>query len=398
MAFSRFSLALFGAAMFSLPLASLQAELPEGIVAEEPTTGRFVKVDEGYMVPYETTIPGTDVVFEMVPIPGGTCKIGSPSTEPGRSEVEGPQFEVVVKPFWMGKYEITWAEYEAYMAIYDVFKSFEALDMRTVTDDKKVDAITAPTKLYDPSTTYQNGDDDKLPAVTMTQYSAKQYTKWLSLLKGQYFRLPSEAEWEYACRAGTTTPFYFGDDAEKLEENGYYYENGDYTTHLVGEKKPNPWGLYDMAGNVGEWTLDAYTEDGYLEFAGKTLTVEEAVKWPKSLYPRVIRGGWFDADASDCRSASRMPSEDEDWKIDDPNFPLSPWWFTTEPATGIGFRILRPLDKPSEKMKRLAWEMDVDSVKEDVGDRLDEGRGAEGYVDQALPKDIETMKEKLRGR
>jgi formylglycine-generating enzyme required for sulfatase activity len=246
--------------------------------------------------------------------------------------------------------------------------------------------------LYDPSFTFEKGENPRQPAVTMTQHSAKQYTKWLSRISGHQYRLPSEAEWEHACRAGTTTAYSFGDDPSELGEYAWYYDNSDETTHPVGKKKPNPWGLYDIHGNVAEWVLDELLEDGYQSLAGKRHTAAEAIVWPKQLYPRVVRGGHWDDFAPACRSAARLGSNDPEWKAEDPNIPLSPWWFTSDPARGVGFRIVRSLDEmPRAEMARY-WEADVDEVREDVLNRLQEGRGALGLVDPALPAAIQQLR------
>jgi formylglycine-generating enzyme required for sulfatase activity len=379
-----------------------------GIAAEKPAEGPSVQVAEGYMVPYKATIPGTDVEFEMVPVPGGEFLIGSPSGEAERSDDEGPQVRIRVEPFWIGKNEVTWGEYKSFMAMYDAFKKLQRLsanaggnsgdDWKLVQShawsgdpatDWGVDAVTSATPLYDPSFTYGAGDDANQPAVTMTQFAARQYTKWLSGIMGQGYRLPSEAEWEYAARAGTTTAYSFGDDPGELDRYAWTEANADYQTHPVGTKKPNPWGLYDMHGNVAEWTLDGYQADGYRTLGAGPVDAKNALSWPTKSFPRVIRGGNWLQEASASRSAARHKSEEKQWKLSDPNIPLSPWWYTEEPATGVGMRIVRPLAALSADDKKRAWEPDVDDLRHDVRDRLREGRGALGIADKRLPAAVE---------
>jgi len=386
-----------------------------GIVTQRPNAGRFVETPQGFMVPYTTTIPGTDAAFEMIPVPGGEFLLGSPETESGRSDDEGPQVRVRVEPFWIGKCEVTWAEYHAYMSMYEAFKKFQQLSAdppagapaealalirahawtgaADVTPD--VDAVTAPTPLYDASTTYMAGDGDDQPAVTMTPYAARQYAKWLSGVTGCDYRLPSEAEWEYAARAGANTSYSFGDDPEALGDHAWFDENSDYLTHPVGTKKPNAWGLHDMHGNVAEWTLEEYRPQRYQELAAgaEPLAATEIIAWPTKVFPRVIRGGsWLDA-ADRCRSAARQPSEDGEWKLSDPNRPLSPWWYTEEPAMGVGMRLVRPLVPMSDEDKRRAWEADAEYVNRDVAARLKEGRGVLGKTDATLPAAVEAAQQ-----
>ena len=138
-----------------------------GLVTEKPASGRYVKTDLGYMIPYVTTIPGTNVKYHMEPIPGGQGPIGSPAGEAKREAVEGPQFQTVQQPYWLGKYELRWAEYKEYMALHDIFKSFETHKIRPLTEKHQADAITAPSNLYDTSFTFVNGENPKLPAVTI---------------------------------------------------------------------------------------------------------------------------------------------------------------------------------------------------------------------------------------
>jgi formylglycine-generating enzyme required for sulfatase activity len=359
-----------------------QAADAPGLVADPPTEGRSVKTDQGYMVPYTATIPGTEITFEMIPIPGGTFRMGSPAEEADRRDDEGPQVEVTVEPFWMGKHEVSWREYRHFMQLYNVFKDLESRGERQVNDSNRADAVTAPTPLYDPSFTFVLGEEPQQPAVTMSHFAARQYTKWLSLLSGQMYRLPTEAEWEYACRAGTQTAYSFGDDADQLGDYAWYYDNSDETYHDVATKQPNAWGLHDMHGNVAELVLDQYRADVYQTLAGKPVTVAEAtVKSTKSI-SHVIRGGSWSDDPSALRSAAR--SKTEDWSEEDPNLPKSPWWFTDEPALAVGFRLIRPLHKPNAEFLKQAWEVDSESVKQAVEGRLTEGRGVVGLVDPQL--------------
>ncbi len=369
-----------------------------GITKNEPKSGRFVKFDGGYMVPYKVTIPGTNVTFEMEPIPGGKFKLGSPESEEDRSDDEGPQIEVTVRPFWMGKYEVTWSEYKHYMRLEKIFKAFEQRGLRKVEEANQVDAITSPSSLYDPTFTFEAGQGPRQPAATMTQFAAKQYTKWLSRLTDVFYRLPTEAEWEYACRAGTTTAYYFGDDPDDLENYAWYSDNSDEERHTVGKLKPNPWGLYDMHGNVAEWVLDKYDEKGYERLAGKAVTAAEAFAKPDEPYPLVVRGGSWELDAEQCRSASRLASDDDEWKESDPNFPQSPWWFTDSPALGVGFRIIRPFDVPkTRKQQEAYWEAGLQAIEDDAKNRIrDNGRGSYGIVDPQLPDAIKTLTDEDR--
>ncbi len=391
---------------------SVYAADQPGLATEEPgETVQSVAIDQGVMVPYVFVIPGTSVASEMVPVPGGEFLLGSPETEADRNEDEGPQVRVTVAPFWIGKCEVTWAEYRAFMAQYEAFKKLDSLrfassrlesakkevdlmpEVKKYFDEQQmeVDAVTCPTPLYDSSFTYAPGEEPDQPAVTMTQFAAKQYTKWLSGITGEQYRLPTEAEWEYAARAGTTTAYSFGDDPEAIDAYGWYEDNSDYETHAVGTKQPNAWGLYDMHGNAAEWVLDGYQTDHYSQLQSGT-SAAAAVAWPTKLFPRVIRGGSWLSVASDCRSAARQQSDDPEWNLSDPNLPKSPWWFTEEQATGVGFRIVRPLEPMDAAMQKQVWDADIERIRQDVADRLDEGRGAQTAADERLPGAVSALK------
>lgn len=359
-----------------------------GISKTKPTSGPFVEIEGGFMVPYTHKIDRTNISFEMIPVPGGTYVIGSPESEEGRTEDEGPQFTVTIEPFWIAKNELTWGEYKTFMRNYDIFKRLRSRGVRTVDASNKADSVTIPTPLYDPSHTYKFGDDNQQPAVSMTQYGAKQYTKWLSGVTQVQYRLPSEAEWEYAARAGSTTAYSFGDSAEDLEKYATFADNsGDAGASKVGLKEPNAFGLHDMHGNVWEWTVDQYNAEGYGDKGGKTLTGAEAINWPTGPDFRAARGGGFQDSADRLRSAVRIGSVDEEWKSEDPNIPLSPWWYTSDPARMVGMRLVRSSKPLGHEDIQNYWNSGDESTEHDVEFRLKEGRGAAGLpVPELIPE------------
>jgi len=283
--------------------------------------------------PYSETIPDTKVSFDMVPIAGGTFKMGSPANEPGRAEDEGPQVEVTIKPFFMSAHEVTWEEYD----LYAFQKRRPAQPGQT---PSAADAVTKPTPPYaDESWGYGKG---KQPAIGMTWHAAAEYARWISAKTGKAYRLPTEAEWEYAARAGTTTPWSSGADAGALDAVAWYAKNSDGQPHPVATKKPNAWGLYDMIGNVAEWTLDQYDAKRYASLAGQKSLIEPVLMPGAARYPHVVRGGSFDDDPDKLRSAARRFSK-PDWSRRDPQQPQSIWWHTD--AIFVGFRLVQPVEQ-----------------------------------------------------
>lgn len=299
------------------------------------------------MADYEAKIPQTGVAYQMKAIPGGTFQMGSPAGEAARQDNEGPQTEVTIAPFWMGRHEVTWDEYEPFM-ISQVER--EKHGARKDYDPEKhtiVDAVSAPTAPY-MEMSFGMGQSG-YPAISMTQHAANKYCQWLSAQTGHFYRLPSEAEWEYACRAGTATAYSFGDDPALLDAYAWYYDNSDEKYHKVGTKKPNPWGLYDMHGNVMEWTADEYLPDYHERIGGEA---SNPYLHPTKLYPRSVRGGsWYD-DPENLRSAFRRGS-DPIWKQQDPQLPKSIWYHTD--ALWLGFRIVRPREIPTVEEMDAFW-------------------------------------------
>jgi formylglycine-generating enzyme required for sulfatase activity len=308
------------------------------------------------MKPFTTTIPGSDVSYEMLPIPAGKFKMGSPDNEAGRKPDEGPVHEVAVEPFWMGKTEVTWNEFELFMYPNEEKRSREAKKLDPALN-ALTDAVTRPTQPY-VEMSFGMGKDG-FPAISMTQHAANKYCQFLSAKTGQFYRLPTEAEWEYAARAGTTTAYFWGDDAAQIGDYCWWGKNSDFKYQKVGKKKPNPWGLYDILGNVIEWTLDGYDAEFYAKSPA-------ANPWNKATkpYPHVARGGsWDDDDAAKLRVASRRASS-SDWKIQDPQLPKSVWYHTD--AQFLGFRIIRPLKTPTAEEMLAYWNSGVEKDNPDL--------------------------------
>lgn len=305
---------------------------------------------EAEMKSYTELIEHSSAKIEMLPIRGGAFVMGSPKSEKERNKDEGPQHKVQVDPFWMAKCEITWDAYEVWMSDLDILRRKLTM-VKANQRDKLADEyqLTQPTEPYtDMSFGMGKG---KHPAICMTQLAARTFCNWLSAKTGRYYRLPTEAEWEYACRAGTKTAYHFGDDPSKLDEYAWYFDNSDEKYHEVGKKKPNPWGLHDMHGNVAEWVLDQHTADFYGKHGSGVAKNPLAI--PKKIYPRIVRGGAWDDDPGKLRSAAREASS-EDWKEQDPQIPQSIWYHTD--ALHVGFRIVRPLVEPSKEQKAAKWD------------------------------------------
>jgi sulfatase modifying factor 1 len=310
---------------------------------------------------FSEQIPNSSVSFRMLAIPGGKFKMGSPVDEPFRRENEGPAKEVEISPFFMAEVEMTWDEYLAFFAQTSTGRKFSETDEGT--KDEKVsetDAISGATPPYgQPDQGWGMG---QRPAISFSYHAAETYCRWLSLVTGKTYRLPTEAEWEYACRAGTETPYFFPGDPDKFEKRGLkaklskndtavinsyviYKTNSQARTQLPGRVKPNPFGLKNMLGNVAEFCSDWYQPDAY------ALYEEEMVQdpqGPESGEEHVVRGGSFMDMPGTLRSATRDYTRTEAWLKTDPQIPKSIWWYSD--CFNVGFRVVCEFDKKTGKL------------------------------------------------
>ncbi|HUQ64704.1 MAG TPA: formylglycine-generating enzyme family protein [Flavitalea sp.] len=275
---------------------------------------------------YSAKVPGSEVTFKMLPIPAGSYTMGSPESEKGRGTDEGPQKKIELSAFWMAEKELT----------HDEFLVF--FNDESFARNSDIDAVTRPTTQYI-DLSWGMGKQGGFPFNSMSQKTALMYCRWLYNKTGTFYRLPTEAEWEYACRAGTITPYPFGEDASTIGEYAWYAGNSENKYHKTGLKKPNAWGLYDMLGNVAEWTLDQYSENYF-----STADAKDPFTEPTSKYPKTLKGGGFSTPAIMMRSAGRFKS-DASWNKRDPQIPKSKWWLTD--AAAVGFRIISPVKQPT---------------------------------------------------
>ncbi len=253
---------------------------------------------------YTEELSGTLVEFEMIPVPGGTYEMANPE-EPGTT------LTCELKSFWIGKTEVTWDEYDVYMYKLDEEEPGGS-EAQGSSEEQEEGEPTTPEAVARPSKPYGAPDlgfgHEGYAALHITYYAAQHYCKWLSLKTGKKYRLPTEAEWEYACRAGVL-PAGPLEDQELLDSTAWYAGNAEDQTHPVGTKEPNAWGIHDMLGNTGEWC----------QGIGKK---------------PVVRGGSYLDDAEGTHPAARE-YETPDWTMSDPQIPKSKWWLADAPFAGL---------------------------------------------------------------
>jgi formylglycine-generating enzyme required for sulfatase activity len=269
---------------------------------------------DGKFTNYVQKMPGSTVTFAMVAIPGGTISLGAPTEEPGRDTNDLPRRIVTVKPFWMGRCEVAWEEYLPFV-FYD---SSEILRNEHKLEGKiDRDGISHPTPPY--GSVYRGLGEKGHPALGMGLPAAYEFCRWVTKRTGVHYRLPTEEEWEYACRAGSTNAYFWGANAALAKDYGWFVDNASETTQIVGKLKSNGFGLFDLAGNVAEWCFD-----------------------PQKPAVFVARGGAFTEPVTRLRSATRM-IETQEWNELDPQFPQSIWWLAS--ADWVGFRLVRSFDE-----------------------------------------------------
>ncbi|MBE0653116.1 MAG: SUMF1/EgtB/PvdO family nonheme iron enzyme [Bacteroidales bacterium] len=297
---------------------------------------------------YTEYIPNTAVSFNMVAVKGGDFSMGSPEKEAFRRADEGPVREVSVSSFFMGETEVSWDEFWTF---YGATMSEGRIAPNTIREHNasEPDAISGPTPPF--GIPDQGWGGGARPAITMTHYAAQIYCQWLSKVTGKKYRLPTEAEWEYACRAGTETPYFFEGDPKRFSSSGIrnkifgadtaninsyivYSLNSEGKTHEPSFVAANPFGLKNMSGNVFEYCLDWYSPDAYAQTEMQVTNP----KGPSAGTEHVIRGGSYVSEAGELRAAARASTSSEAWLITDPQQPKSLWWYSD--MKGIGFRVV----------------------------------------------------------
>jgi formylglycine-generating enzyme required for sulfatase activity len=275
---------------------------------------------------------GEQIQLKMVLIPGGRFKMGSPESEGERRENEGPQIEVILDPYYMASTETT---LQLFMAYYREAKGPKE-DFVTASKREDVDSVTGPTPVYGDMTM---GRGNQNPAMGMTWLNAMAFCKWLSKKTGKTYRLPTEAEWEFAARGGGSGPFGEGIDSGQLSDYAWFKDNSYFETHDVAQKAPNAYGLYDILGNVREWVFDYYASDAYQQASpNNPLTNPTGPSEGKS---HVVRGGDYRSTPSTLRVSYRS-FEQRSWKAGDPQIPKSRWWYPN--IDYVGFRVARSVE------------------------------------------------------
>lgn len=345
------------------------------VLDEPPASGNFVRSNSGYMVAYDQVIPGTQKLIRMIPVPGGVVELQPPidvgtiknaiTTETGSSN-KNETIHVELAPFWVSETEITMNQLIPYRQLYYRIKRKLPNGAIDAIEFGDVDGVTGPTDIYAPDVHFAYATHPDAAAPSVSQYMARQYTKWLSLMTKHEYRLPMRSEWQHACCAfnaedqaakqQATENDALVINSEGLDRYAVYSANAsDELSLLVRRKLPNAWGLFDMQGNAAEWVIEDTAPNGMRD-------------------GHVAMGGHLESKAEDCQCDSMIRS-DSSWWDDDPEFPRSPWWTTSGDGLMTGFRIIAPLSPMTTEEKRIAWEPDSTELMDDVRSRIQQGRG-----------------------
>lgn len=254
------------------------------------SVGAGVSAGEEKLKSAEDTIPNTTVKFTLLQLPAGKISI---------KDKDGKDTEAAIKPIWIGKTEVTWDEFDNFWA---------CLDLPMAERKAAVENKSRPSKPYKPPD--RDWGHDGSPAGSMFCREAKRYCEWLSKKTGKKYRLPTEAEWEYACRCGGTP---LKPEKAELKKMAWYADNAEDQTHPVAQKDPNAWGFYDMLGNVAEWVVRL---DG----------------------TEAVAGGSFQDEIQDVNSSARE-AYSKGWQRHDPQDPQGKSWLSD--GGHVGFRIVR---------------------------------------------------------
>jgi len=292
------------------------------------------------------TNTGRKLTFDLVLIPGGQFQMGSSANEEMRKDDEGPQHTVKLDPFYLCTTETTLALFSTYYKETATAKrefvaiSAKQKELEQAKQDE-FDGVTGPTPVYGDIAL---GHTENFPAMAMSWRNAVLFCKWVSKRTGKTYRLPTEAEWEYACRAGSNQSFGNTSDPKLVTKMAWYVDNSDGILHEIGTKRANAYGLYDMMGNVREWVYDFYSPTGY---KGRSLTVPVSnPTGPKQGKVHVARGGDHSSPLDEMRCSSRTFQE-RWWQSGDPQLPKSVWWLPT--MDFIGFRMACSINPATPK-------------------------------------------------
>jgi formylglycine-generating enzyme required for sulfatase activity len=301
----------------SPPVLAVKAPAP----ADAPFDDGQAKVHQKAWARYlgVPVVQTNSIGMKLAVIPPGRFLMGSPEDETGRDNDEAQHPVRITQPFLLGVCEVTVGQFRVFV---------KETDHRTAAEVGNRGALMADVNRKKPTPginwrTPGFEQTDDCPVTCVNWHDARAFCQWLSKKEGKTYALPTEAQWEHACRAGTTGRFHFGADEGRLAQYAWYEDNARGSTHPVALKKPNRWGLFDMHGNVWEWTLDRWDKDYYLS------SPEKDPPGAASGATRTERGGAFNTEVGRCRSAYR-DGEDE---------PHERW-------NNVGFRVVCILETP----------------------------------------------------